>query len=48
MLDALMMCCLHHVLRQVLMAKVLKQEYLEKQLQDVLKHSSQNHLEASF
>lgn len=39
---------LYHVLRQMLTAKALKQEYLEKQLQDVLKHSSENHLEASF
>jgi len=48
MLDALMMCCLYHGLRQTLMAEVLKQAYLKKQFQDVLTHFSDDHLEAGF
>lgn len=47
-LGALMLCCWYHVLRQMLMAEVLKQAYLEKQFQDVLNHLSDCHLEAGF
>lgn len=48
MLGALMLCCWYHVPRQMLMAKVLKQAYLEKQFRDVLNHLSGVHLEAGF